>query len=221
MANHSNLMSSVFFLFALSFNAIVLAESGRETPSQAAPVSLRAQLDSTMLKIKEAGQRGVGIKSYQDAFDGIEADYNGGAKPEILQKRLDSLLRALDEQSARAKQLKGQQLRQTAYAKLDVEDENDNYNYGPFMEELQRRIRRAWHPPVQTEGYHLKTLFVVDKNGDFSDFRIEKPHDLDAVNASARKAVEEAGPMRIPNPRRQKPINIEFTFDYNNNNKNR
>ncbi len=146
MANHSILMSSVFFLFALSFNAIVLAESGRETPSQAAPLSVRTQLDSTMLKIKEAGQRGVGIKSYQDAFDGIEADYNGGAKPEMLQKRLDSLLRALDEQSARAKQLKGQQLRQAAYAKIVVEDKNGNYDYGPFMAELQRRIRRFWHP---------------------------------------------------------------------------
>jgi hypothetical protein len=215
MANHSILMSSVFFLFALSFNAIVLAESGRETPSQAAPLSVRTQLDSTMLKIKEAGQRGVGIKSYQDAFDGIEADYNGGAKPEILQKRLDSLLRALDEQSARAKQLKGQQLRQTAYAKIVVEDDNGDYDYGPFMAELQRRIRRFWHPPKQKESYHLVTLFEIDKNGEFSGIKIENPHDLDAVNEAARKAIQEAGPMRVSNPYRREPIKIEFKFDYN------
>ena len=209
------LFALIGFVLALSISSAAKASETTGAAVQVNQTDIRTQLDNVSHKIEMAGQCGVGIKSYQDALSGIEAEYKAGVKADTLQQRLTSLSRALDEQSARAKQLKIQRLRQSASAAVKDDDENDQYDYGPFITELQRRIRKAWHPPGQGEGYHLKALFAIDKNGDFADIRIDNPHALDSVNKAAIEAIEYAAPFRIPNPNRKKPINIEFTFDYN------
>lgn len=201
--------------FVLALGLSSPAEGGEltETSVQVSQLDIRTQLDSLLHKIEEAGQRGVGTKGYQDAYSGIEADYKAGAKADALQQRLASLARALDEQSARAKYLKEKKLPLTSYAKVLRGD--DGVNYGPFMEDLQRKIYRCWHPPKLTEGYKLMTFFKVNRAGEFLGIRIITPHALESVNEAAIKAVKDAAPLRFPEGSREKSVDIEFSFDYN------
>ncbi len=194
------------------------AEAGEATDAkvQVEQSDFRTKLDSLLHKIEAAGQRGVGIKSYLDAYSGIEADYKAGAKPDALQQRITSLGRALEEQSARANYLKEQKLPLTSFGKVLKGD--DGVNYGPFMADLQMRIRRGWHPPKLTESYNLMTLFKINRSGEVFDIKIVEPHTLESVNEAALKAIKGVGPLKFPEGSREKTVDIEFSFEYNSSN---
>lgn len=209
-----NVLSALLsFVFALSLSSPAEAGELAEVSAQVSKLDIRTQLDSLLHKIEAAGQLGVGIKSYQDAYSGIEAEYKAGAKSDALQQRLASLSRALDEQSARAKYLKEQRLPAASYAKVLRGD--DGVNYGPFMADLQGRIKRVWHPPKLTESYKLMTLFKINRTGEVVDIKIVAPHALESVNEAALSAVKDAAPLRFPEGCREKTVDIEFTFEYN------
>ncbi|MFA7340383.1 MAG: TonB C-terminal domain-containing protein [Candidatus Obscuribacterales bacterium] len=207
------LFALIGFVLALSLSSPAEAGELAEVSAQVSQLDIRTQLDSLLHKIEEAGQRGVGTKAYQDAYSGIEAEYKAGAKADALQKRLASLAHALDEQSARAKDLKEQKLPLSSYAKVLRGD--DGVNYGPFMADLQRRIYKGWHPPKLSESYKLMTFFKINRAGEFLGIRVITPHALESVNEAAIKAVKDAAPFRFPAVSREKAVDIEFSFDYN------
>jgi hypothetical protein len=207
------LIALISFVLVFSFSSAAKASESTDVAVQVNHIDITAQLDDVSHKIELAGQCGVGIKSYQDLFSGLEAEYKAGAKAETLQQRLSSLSRALDEQSARAKFLKEQRLPLASYCKVLRGD--DGINYGPFMADLQRRIKSAWRPPKLTESYKLMTLFKVSRTGVVSDIKVGAPHVLESVNEAAIKAVKDAAPFGFPHGSREKTIDIEFSFDYN------
>lgn len=88
-------------------------------------------------------------------------------------------------------------------------------DFGPYMADLQRRIKRAWFPPKGSESKRVMVVFKVHRNGTMSDLRLTKGSGDKAADQAAKKAVENAAPFR-PLPKGAPPdVDIQFTFDYN------
>jgi len=89
-------------------------------------------------------------------------------------------------------------------------------DFGPYMGNVQREIKRHWYPPKGGTTLRNKVAFKVAKNGEVSSVRIIKPTASDAFDRAALTAVINASPTFGPLPEGSpKDVDIEFTFDYN------
>ena len=94
-------------------------------------------------------------------------------------------------------------------------DKTADVDFGPYMADLQRRIKRAWFPPKGNESKRVVVVFKVHSNGRMSNLRLDKSSDVKIADQAALKAVENAAPFR-PLPAGSPPdVDIQFTFDYN------
>ena len=88
-------------------------------------------------------------------------------------------------------------------------------DFGPYMNELQRRIKRAWRPPRGNESKRVVVVFKINKTGELSELAIKTGSGFEPSDKAALLAVQNAAPFaRLPNGA---PgfVDIEFTFDYN------
>ena len=46
-------------------------------------------------------------------------------------------------------------------------------DFGPYMTDLQRRIKRAWFPPKGNESKRVVVIFKVHKGGELSNLRLD------------------------------------------------
>jgi TonB family protein len=88
-------------------------------------------------------------------------------------------------------------------------------DYGPYMSDLQRRIKRAWFPPRGNETKRVKVRFKVHSNGTMDSLKIYKSSGVPVADAAALKAVENAVPFKALPSAAPENVDIEFTFDYN------
>jgi TonB family protein len=95
---------------------------------------------------------------------------------------------------------------QTGSAKVD---------FGPYMADLQRRLKRAWFPPKGNESKIVKVVFTVHKDGKMTNLRIVMSSGLQIADAAAQKAVENASPFRPLPDGADDEIDVPYTFDYN------
>ena len=88
-------------------------------------------------------------------------------------------------------------------------------DFGPYMDELQRRIKRAWRPPRGNESKRVIVVFKINKVGELSDLAIKTNSGFEPSNQAALLAVQASAPFpRLPEGAPSK-VDIEFTFDYN------
>jgi len=88
-----------------------------------------------------------------------------------------------------------------------------NADFGPYMADMQRRIKRAWFPPKGNESKRVVVQFKISNDGHMSDLSIEHSSGLAIADQAALKAVENAAPFGPPPGPIKDPI--QFTFDYN------
>lgn len=89
-------------------------------------------------------------------------------------------------------------------------------DFGPYMRELQRRIKLNWDPPKGNESKRVVLLFKIAKDGRLLSCRIHKSSGLPSADQAALKAVELTAPFRpLPADFKGQSIDIQFTFDYN------
>ena len=89
-------------------------------------------------------------------------------------------------------------------------------DFGPYMRELQRRIKLNWDPPKGNESKRVILLFKIAKDGRLLSCRIHKSSGLPSADQAALKAVELTAPFRpLPADFKGQSIDIQFTFDYN------
>lgn len=89
-------------------------------------------------------------------------------------------------------------------------------DFGPYMMELQRRIKRRWNPPRGNESKRVVLLFKVSKDGRLLSLKMEGTSGVPEADQAAIRAVKEAAPFRpLPAEYRGSDIDIQFTFDYN------
>ncbi len=89
-------------------------------------------------------------------------------------------------------------------------------DFGPYMRELQRKIKLNWDPPKGNESKRVVLLFKIAKDGRLLSCRVYKSSGLQSADAAALKAVELTAPFKpLPADYRGQSIDIQFTFDYN------
>ncbi len=89
-------------------------------------------------------------------------------------------------------------------------------DFGPYMRELQRRIKLNWNPPKGDESKRVVLLFKIAKSGRLLSATIFKSSGLPSADQAALKAVELTAPFRpLPADFKGESIDIQFTFDYN------
>ncbi len=89
-------------------------------------------------------------------------------------------------------------------------------DYGPFMAELERRIKRNWSPPRAGSSKRVKLRFLLARDGRLLDISVLQSSGETATDEAAIKAVKLSAPFRnIPPQVRDETLPIEFTFDYN------
>lgn len=88
-------------------------------------------------------------------------------------------------------------------------------DFGPYMADLQRRIKKCWFPPRGNESKRVVVVFKVHTDGTLSDLRIDKSSTVAVADQAALKAVNDAAPFRPLPPGAPSDVDIQFTFDYN------
>jgi TonB family protein len=91
---------------------------------------------------------------------------------------------------------------------------------GPYMANLQKRIKSRWTPLKDNVSNRVKLLFKIALNGELSNVSISVPSGNPQADQAALKAVREAAPFPpLPTGADQfaenGKVDIEFTFDYN------
>lgn len=89
-------------------------------------------------------------------------------------------------------------------------------DFGPYMRELQRRIKMNWDPPKGNESKRVVLLFKIAKDGRLLSCSVFKSSGLQNADSAALNAVKLAAPFRpLPPEFKGSSIDIQFTFDYN------
>ena len=89
-------------------------------------------------------------------------------------------------------------------------------DFGPYMRELQRRIKMSWDPPKGNESKRVVLLFKIAKDGRLLSCSVFKSSGLQNADKAALNAVHLAAPFRpLPPEFKGQSIDIQFTFDYN------
>lgn len=88
-------------------------------------------------------------------------------------------------------------------------------DFGPYMRELQRRIKLNWDPPKGNESKTVVLLFKIARDGRLLSCRVHRGSGLPSADQAALKAVELTAPFRpLPADFKGQSIDIQFTFDY-------
>ena len=88
-------------------------------------------------------------------------------------------------------------------------------DYGPYMADLQRRIKRSWFPPKLPSSKKTIVIFKIHQNGELSNLRIQRSSGDSSSDQAALKAVEDAAPFKTLPKYSEDTIDVQFTFDYN------
>ena len=88
-------------------------------------------------------------------------------------------------------------------------------DFGPYMRELQRRIKLNWDPPKGNESKTVVLMFKIARDGRLLSCRVNRSSGLPSADQAAIKAVELTAPFRpLPADFKGQNIDIQFTFDY-------
>jgi len=89
-------------------------------------------------------------------------------------------------------------------------------DFGPYMKELQRRIKMNWDPPKGNESKRVILLFSIARDGRLLNVKVHKSSGLPAADNAAINAVKLTAPFRpLPPEFKGNSVDIQFTFDYN------
>lgn len=86
--------------------------------------------------------------------------------------------------------------------------------FGPYMADLQRRIRKHWFPPQNYESRRVVVCFTVAKNGEMTDLQMVNGSGHPPADAAALNAIRNASPLKELPSHAPESVDIEFTFDY-------
>lgn len=86
--------------------------------------------------------------------------------------------------------------------------------FSVYEADVNRRIKRAWFPPMGHKSDRIVVSFTLGPGGELSHVRVAEPSDSEIANQATLKAVENAAPFRAIPPAIPAPIDVRFTFDY-------
>jgi len=103
----------------------------------------------------------------------------------------------------------------TESSKLGKGDTNvGKADFGLYMAELQRRIKRNWQPPKDPNSRQVVVEFTISRSGELGSVRLSKSSGLSINDQAAIAAIRAAAPYP-PLPKfADESVDIQFTFDY-------
>jgi TonB family protein len=106
-------------------------------------------------------------------------------------------------------------LKPSGKSNVEKDESGKDIDFGPYMQELQRRIKRAWFPPKGDETKRYIVVFEVNRDGSLSNLKLSKSSGDKAADQSGLVAVRNASPFQRLPPGSPEKVDIQFTFDYN------
>ncbi len=95
-------------------------------------------------------------------------------------------------------------------------DAGEDVDFGPYMSELQRKVKRRWIAPEAGNSRRTVLLFSVSKDGQISNLKVGRSSGSASSDEAAKQAVLNAAPFkRLPAAYKNDRIDIQFTFDVN------
>ncbi len=89
-------------------------------------------------------------------------------------------------------------------------------NWGPYMRDLEQRIKRNWTPPKGDSSKRVVITFTISRDGRLLNKRLVKSSGVPLADRAAMSAIEQTAPFRpLPPEFKGQSVPIEFTFDYN------
>lgn len=88
-------------------------------------------------------------------------------------------------------------------------------NFGPYMAELQRRIKRNWEPPKDRTSRQVVVEFTLTRSGELRSVRLSRTSGLAKNDQAAIDAIRAAAPYAPLPEFADESVDIQFTFDYN------
>ena len=89
-------------------------------------------------------------------------------------------------------------------------------DFGPYMKDLQRRIKMNWDPPKGDQSKRVILLFTISRDGRLLNVSVHKSSGQTSADNAAINAVKLTAPFRpLPPEFKGSSVDIQFTFDYN------
>ncbi|MEB3206550.1 MAG: TonB family protein [Vampirovibrionales bacterium] len=89
-------------------------------------------------------------------------------------------------------------------------------DFGPYIAELQRRIKRNWTPPSDNRNKRIVALFTIGRDGGLRKLVIQRSSGVASADDAAIAAIRASSPFRpLPPNYRGNEIDVQFIFDYN------
>lgn len=112
---------------------------------------------------------------------------------------------------------KDKNLKNTTQTKKETEVLSKNPSeFIPYMETVQTKIRKNWHPPKDNNSKSIQALFSLNRNGELIKSSISKSSGNLEMDKSILNAIKKSSPFKpLPKTYKEPTIDIQFTFDYN------
>jgi len=89
-------------------------------------------------------------------------------------------------------------------------------DFGPYMKNLQNKIKTNWHPPKGDSSKKVIVLFKLDKDGTVLSSKIKESSGDEETDNAALKAISVSSPFDpLPQSFKENNVDVQFTFDYN------
>lgn len=89
-------------------------------------------------------------------------------------------------------------------------------DFGPYMRELQRRIKANWNPPIDYRTKRVSVLMKIMNNGKLESCNVFQSSGNPKADKEAVDAVYKSSPFKpLPPEYKGEAVEIQFTFDYN------
>ena len=88
-------------------------------------------------------------------------------------------------------------------------------DFGPYMKEVERRIKANWTPPNGGQSKKVVLLFTIARDGRLLSLKVVRSSGFKADDDAAIAAVKLTAPFRpLPAEYRGSSVDINFTFDF-------
>jgi len=111
---------------------------------------------------------------------------------------------------------KAKELKAASKNEALILDDNQKPIFGKYMKEMQRKIKRNWHPSRRNESKKVVLLFKIAKDGKLLRVKILNSSGDTEEDEAALNALKTSAPFDpLPKGFNGNDIDVQFTFDYN------
>lgn len=127
---------------------------------------------------------------------------------------LDPLVEDVVEKTVEGTILTGGLTRWRPFEGVPVLSSQRDVDFGPYMADLQRKVKREWIPPAISKGGRAQCQFKILSDGRIEQLRLLDGSISEGLSEAALKAVRKAAPFRQLPDGAPPDVDIQFTFDF-------